>query len=72
MNIDKTLNNWFLIIHVPFISEFCSGIIDRLNLHQHCTNDSARGARRGGGWWGRKLVKGLGYGYSFIVILISS
>ena len=44
---DKTLNNWFLFIHVPFISEFCSGIIDLLNLHQHSPNDSARGAGRG-------------------------
>ena len=63
MNIDKTLNNWFLFIHVPFISEFCSGIIDLLNLHQHSPNDSAGG---GGG-----RGEGLGYGFSFIVILIS-
>ena len=73
MNIDKTLNNRFLFIHVPFISEFCSGIIDLLNLHQHSPNDRARGAGRGG-WMGGggQLVKGLGCGYSFIVILISS
>ena len=79
MNIGKTLNNLFLFIHVPFISEFCSGIINLLNLHQHSPNDSARGAgSRGGarGWVAGggdgQLVKGLGYGYSFIVILISS
>ena len=70
MNIDKTLNNLFLFIHLLFISEFCSGIIDFLNLDQHSPNDSAGGGGggRGGGW----LEKGLGYGYSFIVILISS
>ena len=44
-----------------------SGIIDLLNLHQHSLKDSA------GEWrWGRRLVKGLGYGYLFIVILLSS
>ena len=41
MNIDKTLNNCFLL--VPFISEFCSGIINLLNLHQHSPNDSTGG-----------------------------
>ena len=55
-------------MHVPFISEYCSGIIDLLNLHQHSSNDSAGGGR---GVRGERLVKGLGYGYSFIVILIS-
>ena len=49
MNIDKTLNNLFLFIHVPFISEFCSGIIDLLNLHQHSPNDSAGGGGGGEG-----------------------
>ena len=49
MNIDKTLNNRFLFIHVPFISEFCSGIIDLLNLHQHSPIDSAGGGGGGGG-----------------------
>ena len=43
-------------------------VIDLLNLHQHSPNDSAR---RGGGGGGERLVKGLGYGYLFIIILIS-
>ena len=52
MNIDKTLNNLFLFIHLLFISEFCSGIIDFLNLDQHSPNDSAGG----GGGQGRGVV----------------
>ena len=68
MKIDETLNNWFLFIHVSFISEFCSGISDLLNLHQHSPNDSAGGVSGDG----ERLMKWLGYGYSFIVILISS
>ena len=28
VNIDKILNDWFLFMHIPFISDFCFGIID--------------------------------------------